>query len=67
MSKKEKLKDVKTGSLGMGDAYAYAVKGIIDESKSKQGSNQAAWLGKSKVTIDPKKCVDSKILCGRKK
>ena len=57
-NKKEGLKDVKTGSLGIGDAYAYGVKELLQDSRGNQGSNQDSWLGTPKQTIDAKECVD---------
>lgn len=69
MSKKgkEKLKDVKAGALGIGDAYAYAVQGLVGDAKGEKGSNQESWLGKSKVSLDAKSCVDSEMLHGKRK
>jgi hypothetical protein len=57
-AKKEKLKDVKTGSLGIGDAYAYAVGELMEQSRGQQGSNQSSWLGVSKQSIEAKDCCD---------
>lgn len=51
---KPKSKDVTTGALGLGDAYAYAVEGLTE----KQGESQEAWLGVNKVTLDPQAHVD---------
>jgi len=50
---KPKSKDVKTGALGLGDAYAYAVEGLTED----QSESQEAWLGVSKKTLDPKAYV----------
>ena len=57
-AKRAEPQDVKTGALGMGDAYAYAVKGLIEDMKNKQGSSQTEWLGVSKKSIDVNSCVD---------
>ena len=54
--KAPKGKDVSTGSLGIGDAFAYGISSIIAE-QSKKGSEEEAWLGKKKITIDPTKVV----------
>ena len=56
--KKQPSKDVKTGSLGMGDAYAYAIGSLVDDMKSQQGSNQDSWLGVPKQTVDLESCCD---------
>jgi len=57
-AKKEKLQDVKTGALGIGDSYAYAVRGLVEGAKDKQGSNQSSWLDVPKQSIDAKQCCD---------
>lgn len=57
-AKKEASKDVKTGSLGIGDAYAYGVKELVENMKNEQGSSQTSWLGVQKESIDVNECVD---------
>lgn len=66
-AKKEKLEDVKTGSLGIGDAYAYAVGEIIEDAKAKQGSRQDSHLGVTKQSIDAKECTDREQLTNKGK
>lgn len=48
-AKKKKAKDAKTGALGMGDAYAYAVEGLTED----QSESDDSWLGVSKKTLNP--------------
>jgi len=55
---KPKTEDVKTGSLGIGDAYAYAVGELLQDSRTAQGSRQAGWLGVTKQSIEAKDCCD---------
>ena len=57
-AKKAKLKDVNPGALGIGDAYAYGVRDLVDKMKNEQGSSQTSWLGVPKQTLDAKDCVD---------
>jgi len=61
-TKRQKPEDVRTGSLGIGDAYAYGISALVEESKNKKGSDDDSWLGKEKETLDPTKYVDSKKL-----
>ena len=56
-AKPAKGKDVSSGSLGIGDAFAYGISAIIEE-QSKKGSEEEAWLGKKKITLDPVKAVN---------
>lgn len=66
--KREALKDVNPGAMGIGDAFAYGVKGLVENMKKEQGSSQTSWLGVNKETIDIEPCIDSQELkCKGKK
>ena len=56
--KAQKTKDVRTGAMGIGDAYAYGVKGLVEKMKSEQGSSQTHWLGVEKISLDVTEYVD---------
>ena len=56
-TKKEQPKDVKTGSMGIGDVFAYGVKELLGDARASKPS-QGAWLGVDKQEIDVKDCVD---------
>ncbi len=43
------------------DVYAYGVKGIMDQAKTMKGS-ETGFLGKEKVMINPRECVQSEML-----
>jgi hypothetical protein len=53
-----KSKDVKTGSLGIGDVYAYGVKDMVQKMKDEQGSSQTSWLGVPKQTLNADEYTD---------
>ena len=56
-TKKEEPKDVKTGSMGIGDAFAYGVKELLGDARASKPS-QGPFLGVDKIEIDVKDCVD---------
>ncbi len=65
--KKQKKKDINPGALGIGDAYAYGVKDLVEKMKSEQGSSQTQWLGVAKQSFDAKECVDRQKLHSKDK
>lgn len=61
-SDKSQGQHVRTGSLGMGDAYAYGISALIQEEKAKKSSQKDEWLGVEKETLDPTEYVNSEKL-----
>lgn len=57
-SKKEQGQPAKTGSLGTGDAYAYAVGKVLEGETVKSSSSKDEWLGVKKETLNPNDYVD---------
>jgi len=62
---KEEMKDVKTGNVGIGDAFAMAVKGLQDRARGIKGNgflgvvdkllNPADYVGKDKLNVKKEK------------